>query len=193
MQALSLKNPLDNRFINMHLAFFYKIILVLSGTFLLATSAKINIPLFPVPVTMQTAAVLFIGMSYGWRLGGITILTYFLEGLCGMPVFAESVAGPAIFFDPTFGYLLGFIPGAIVSGLLIERGWGSSKIMTFVAGCAGVAIIYLCGGIWLARFVGDAQAVSVGIKPFLLIDTLKVLLLAVIIPMFWRKKASFYR
>lgn len=186
-QLIALNNPLFSRlWAASQPSLYRKVWLVLLGSALLALSAKISIPLHPVPITMQPLAVLFIGMTYGWRLGGATILAYLVEGFCGLPVFAESFGGPAIFLDPTAGYLIGFLPAAMLSGYLVEKGWGRSIISAALAGLAGLALLYGFGLTGLFAFVGFSKVILVGIKPFLLLDMLKVLLLASIIPLFWR-------
>lgn len=187
MQLIALNYSLFNRLgATTQSSLLRKVFLVLIGSALLALSAKINIPLHPVPITMQPLAVLFIGMAYGWRLGGATVLAYLIEGACGLPIFAEPFGGLAVFLDPTVGYLIGFLPAAMLSGYLVEKGWGRSIISSTLAGLAGLAVLYLCGLIGLFAFVGFSKAIIVGIKPFLLLDMLKVLLLATIVPLFWR-------
>lgn len=188
-QLITLNNPLFSRlWSSAQPTLQRKVWLALLGSILLTISAKISIPLHPVPITMQPLAVLLIGMAYGWRLGGITILAYLIEGACGLPVFAEAYAGPAVFLDPTAGYLIGFLPAAVVSGYLVEKGWGRSIITATLAGFAGLAVLYICGLGVLFGFVGFSKAILLGVKPFLLLDMLKVLLLASIIPLFWRAK-----
>jgi biotin transport system substrate-specific component len=187
MQLIASNHRLCNRlWATEQASLLRKIFLVLIGSALLALSAKIAIPLHPVPVTMQPLAVLFIGMAYGWRLGGATVLAYLVEGACGLPVFAEFYSGLAVFLDPTAGYLIGFLPAATVSGYLVEKGWGRSVISSALAGLAGLALLYLCGLTWLFALVGFNKAILLGIKPFLLLDMLKVLFVASIVPLFWR-------
>ncbi len=187
MQLIALNNPLFSRlWASTQPSLQRKIMLILFGSVLLAISAKISIPLHPIPITMQPLAVLFIGMTYGWRLAGATVVAYVLEGVCGLPVFAEAYAGPAIFLDPTAGYLIGFLPGAMLSGYLVEKGWGRSILSTAFAGFAGLMLIYIAGLSTLSFYLGFNKALILGVKPFLLLDLLKVLLLASIIPLFWR-------
>lgn len=99
---------------------FRNVVLMLVGSLLLAISAKIQVPFYPVPMTMQTFAVLVIGMAYGWRLGGATVLLYLAEGAAGMPVFASG-AGLAYLAGPTGGYLVGFLASAVLVGFLADR------------------------------------------------------------------------
>jgi len=187
MQLIALNHPLFSRLgATSQSSWQRKLMLVLLGSILLTLSAKISIPLHPVPITMQSLAVLFIGMAYGWRLGGAAVLAYLLEGFCGLPVFAEAFGGPAVFFDPTAGYIIGFLPAALLSGYLVEKGWGRSILSAALAGFAGIAVLYACGLTVMFAFFGIHKAILLGIEPFLLLDLLKVLLVASIIPLFWR-------
>ena len=102
--------------------------LVVFGSLLLAVSAQFKIPLYPVPVTGQTLVVLLIGMTYGPRLGGITMLAYLFEGALGLPVFAGGAAGVAVFMGPTGGYLFGFLLAGVAMGYLAERGMGRTVL-----------------------------------------------------------------
>lgn len=157
-------------------------VLVVLGTALMALSAKIQVPFYPVPMTMQTAVVLLIGGAYGWRLGGLTMLAYLAEGLAGLPVFAGPVAGPAYFAGPTTGYLVGFMASAALMGLAVERGWARSLIGMAAAIAVASLIPFVTGVAWLAVLVGPAAAISAGLMPFIpaaiLKGTLAGLLLA---------------
>lgn len=126
------------------------VILVALGTALLALSAKVNLPLPYVPMTLQTLVVLMIGAAYGWRLGCATIMTYLATGAAGFPVFAGPVGGLAPFFGPTAGYLFGFVAAAFVTGFLSERGWDRSVPLLFVAMAFGHMLILAAGFGWLA-------------------------------------------
>jgi len=169
-----------------HPTLFRKFWLVLAGSLLLTLSSKMSIPLHPVPITFQGVTVLFIGMTYGWRLGGATVMTYLIEGFCGLPVFASPLAGAAMLLDPSVGYLFSFLPAAMLSGYLIERGMGRSILTATLAGIMGMTIIYLIGYSVLAFYVGPTSAFILGVKPFVLLDLLKILLLATTVPLFWR-------
>ena len=125
-------------------------ILVALGTALLTMSAKINLPLPYVPMTLQTLVVLMIGAAYGWRLGVTTVLAYLAEGAIGIPVFAGPVGGLAPLFGPTAGYLAGFVMAALATGWLSERGWDRSVPLLFVAMAIGHILILGCGFAWLA-------------------------------------------
>ena len=164
----------------------YQLLAVIAGIAVLAVSAHIKIPFYPVPVTMQTLAVLAIGMTYGTRLGGATVLGYLGAGAAGAPVFAGG-AGIAYMMGPTGGYLLGFFVAAIVLGALAERGWTRSIITTAAAMVLGNAIIYLLGVSWLANLIGSAKAFEFGLLPFLYGDALKLVIAAVGVPFLWSK------
>ncbi|WP_342235083.1 biotin transporter BioY [Inquilinus sp. OTU3971] len=142
-------------------------VLVVLGTALMALSAKIQVPFYPVPMTMQTAVVLLIGGATGWRLGGLTMLAYLAEGLAGLPVFAGLAAGPAYFAGPTAGYLVGFVASAALMGLAVERGWTRSLVGMAAAIAVASLIPFITGVAWLAVLVGPAAAISAGLVPFI--------------------------
>ena len=167
-----------------------KAALVVFGSLLLAVSAQFKIPLYPVPVTGQTLVVLLIGMTYGPRLGGITIAAYLFEGALGLPVFAGGAAGAAVLMGPTAGYLFGFLLAAIAMGYLAERGMGRTVVSTIAAMVIGNCVIYLCGALWLANFIGFAQAIAAGVLPFLYGDALKLVVAAGLMPWAWRAVKS---
>ena len=163
-----------------------KAALVVFGSLLLAVSAQFKIPLYPVPATGQTLVVLLIGMTYGPRLGGITIAAYLFEGALGLPVFAGGAAGAAVLMGPTAGYLFGFLLAAIAMGYLAERGLGRTVVSTIAAMVIGNCVIYLCGALWLANFIGFGQAIAAGVLPFLYGDALKLVVAAGLMPWAWR-------
>jgi biotin transport system substrate-specific component len=154
-----------------------KAALVVFGSLLLAVSAQFKIPLYP---------VLLIGMTYGPRLGGITMAAYLFEGAIGLPVFAGGAAGMAVFFGPTGGYLFGFLLAAVAMGYLAERGMGRSVVSTVIAMMIGNMAIYLCGASWLAGFIGFGKAMAAGVLPFLYGDALKLAVAAGLMPLAWR-------
>ena len=164
--------------------------LVVFGSLLLAVSAQFKIPLYPVPVTGQTLVVLLIGMTYGPRLGGITMLAYLFEGALGLPVFAGGAAGVAVFMGPTGGYLFGFLLAGVAMGYLAERGMGRTVLSTIAAMVLGNSVIYLCGALWLANFIGLDQAIAAGVLPFLYGDALKLAVAAGLMPLAWRAVKS---
>lgn len=162
------------------------VLLALTGSALLAVSAQIQVPLQPVPITLQTFAVLVIGMAYGWRLGAATVLLYLAEGAMGLPVFAGGTGSLAVLFGKTGGYLFGFVLAAAVTGALAERGWGRNMATTALAMLAGNAAIYLPGLAVLGALIGYGNAVTYGLLPFLLGDALKLALAACLLPAAWK-------
>jgi biotin transport system substrate-specific component len=162
------------------------IVLMIAGSTLLALSSQVAVPLNPVPITMQTFAVLVIGAAYGWRLGAATVALYLAEGAIGLPVFAELSSGPAALFGPTGGYLFGFLLAAAIAGFLAERGWDRDIPRTALAMLAGNIALYAPGLIWLSGFVGGFDnAVAFGLMPFLGGDLLKLGLAACLMPLTW--------
>ena len=163
-----------------------KAALVVFGSVLLAASAQFKIPIYPGPVTGQTLVVLLIGMTYGPRLGGMTMAAYLFEGAIGLPVFAGGAAGMAVLVGPTGGYLFGFFVAGVAIGYLAELGMGRTIASNIVAMIIGNCVIYLCGALWLANFIGFDQAISAGILPFLYGDALKLIVAAGLMPVAWR-------
>ena len=162
----------------------YFLIILLSST-LLAISAKLKIPFYPVPMTMQTFVVLLIGACFGWKLGGAIIIFYLLEGIVGLPVFSgtpEKGSGIVYFVGPTMGYLLGFLFAAVLCGIFK---FDKNIVLNFLKLVLSVSIIYLLGVIWLGTLIGwDKPIINLGIKPFLLAELFKMTLLSIIITLF---------
>jgi biotin transport system substrate-specific component len=149
-------------------------VLALMGSALLTISAKVQVPFYPVPMTMQTLVVLLIGMAFGARLGGATVALYLAEGAAGLPVFAgtpEKGLGLAYMIGPTGGYLLGFVIAAAIAGWIVERRRDAAGLALAVL--AGSIAIYASGVLWLASFVGFGKALELGLVPFLWGDLLK--------------------
>jgi biotin transport system substrate-specific component len=163
-------------------------LLVAGGSLLLTISAKINVPFYPVPMTMQTFAVILIGAAFGWRLGTATVLFYLAQGAMGLPVFAgtpEKGIGLAYMAGPTGGYLLGFAAGAFVTGWLAERGFDRSLLRLTVAMFLGHAVIFLFGTAWLGALIGYEKAWALGVAPFYLATLFKTLLAAACMKAGW--------
>jgi biotin transport system substrate-specific component len=161
------------------------IVLSVIGSILLTISAKIQVPFWPVPMTMQTLVVLVLGVAYGWRLAAATGLLYLAQGALGLPVFAAG-GGPAYMAGPTGGYLVGFLLAAVAVGWLAERGWARSWTSTLAAMLIGTAIIFACGIGWLSTLIGLPQAIDAGLKPFLLSEAVKIALATALVPFAWR-------
>ena len=164
--------------------------LAVAGSLLLTLSAKVQIPFYPVPMTMQTFVVLVLGVAYGWKLGAMTLLLYLAEGALGLPVFAgtpEKGIGIAYMMGPTGGYLLGFVVAAAACGWLGENGWDRRPISTFAAMLIGNLIIYAFGLLWLGTLLGwDKPLLQWGMYPFLFGDLLKIALAMVVLPGAWQ-------
>ena len=166
----------------------YKLALALVGTAFLMLSAKIQVPFYPVPMTMQTFVVLVIGMAFGWKLGGLTVLAYLLEGAVGLPVFAGTpIKGIGLVYmtGPTGGYLVGFLISAIAVGYLAKKGFDRSITKTLVAMVLGTLIIFTSGYIWLANLIGVEKAFQFGVVPFVWGAIFKIGLAAALLPLFW--------
>lgn len=165
------------------------VLLVGLGTLLLAASARVQVPMWPVPMTMQSFVVLVLGMGYGARLGGLTVAAYLAQGALGLPVFAgtpEKGIGLAYMAGPTGGYLVGFLIAAVVVGWLAERGWDRSLPRALVAMAAGTVVLFVPGVAWLAVLIGWQKAVAVGLLPFIAGSVLKLALAAALLPLAWR-------
>ena len=162
-----------------------KALLAVGGTVLLAISAKVQVPFWPVPMTMQTFVVLMLGIAYGSRLGASTGVLYLVEGAVGLPVFAKG-AGMAYLIGPTGGYLIGFVIAMYVVGLLAEKNWDRSVIGIIGAMLIGEVIIFVLGVGWLATIIGFNKAIAGGLTPFLFAEFFKIALAASTVPFFWR-------
>lgn len=145
-------------------------VVVALGTLFLAASSWVEVPMVPVPMTMQTFAVTLIGALYGWRLGAVTVLAWLGEAMVGLPVLAGGAGGIAYFAGPTAGYLFAFPLAAALVGWLAERGWtGNGNLLSsFTAMLLGNAFILVIGGAWLAAMIGARDAVTFGVVPFIL-------------------------
>tara|TARA_B100002052_G_scaffold254089_1_gene243502 strand:+ start:27 stop:575 length:549 start_codon:yes stop_codon:yes gene_type:complete len=155
-----------------------KISLVLFGTLLLTISAKIKVPFYPVPMTMQTFVVVLIGITLGWKLGLATIIAYLFEGAIGLPVFAgtpEKGIGVSYMVGPTGGYLLGFISSVFIAGFV---NMNKNLFVKFLLISLSIFAIYLTGVPWLAYLAGWEVAYVWGIKNFILAEIFKILILS---------------
>ena len=168
--------------------------MVLLGTLLLTASAKINVPTWPVPVTLQTFAVAALAGAYGWRLGVATIIAYLLEGALGIPVFATG-GGVAYLIGPTGGFLIGFIPMAAIIGLAADRGVSRRIVALGLWMLIGDAVLFVFGFAWLVLVLANLKGVSpIGvvpgafdgaIKPFAIWDALKMVFAALTVSGVW--------
>lgn len=163
------------------------------GVMLLVAASGIRIPFWPVPVTMQTFAVLVLGAAYGPRLAGMTLLAYLGLGAAGVTVFAGGSSGLAYMAGPTGGYLAGFLAASIAMGWLARRGWDRSVTRMAAALLAGNVIVYVFGLPWMAwLFAADrgmAWVIQYGMLNFLLGDALKLALAALLLPAVWKLRS----
>ena len=154
------------------------LILVILGSIILTISAKIKIPFYPVPMTMQTFVVLLLGVSFGYKIAVATVGLYLLEGILGLPVFSNSPEkgiGMVYFTGPTMGYLIGFLFASFFAGYLNFK---TSIFLIFLKLIFSVSFIYIFGVIWLGTLIGwDKPIIQLGVTPFLLAELLKILLL----------------
>ena len=156
-------------------------LIVFVGTILLTISAKIKIPFYPVPMTMQTFVVLLVGMTFGYKIGLSIVLLYLLEGIIGLPVFSNSPekgVGLLYFTGPTMGYLIGFILATFLSGYL---NLNTNYFDVFIKLIFSVSVIYLFGVLWLGYLIGwDKPILEIGVMPFLLAELFKILILTLL-------------
>lgn len=166
-----------------------KVLLAAVGAALITAGAKISVPMWPVPMTFQTFAVLIIGAAYGPGLGLLTVVCYLALGAVGINVFAGdgSQVGIAYMLGGTGGYLVGFAIAAGLLGMLARRGWDRSVLSMAGALILGNMVIYVPGLLWLGLSFGwDKPILAWGLWPFLLGDALKLLLAALLVPALWR-------
>ena len=151
------------------------------GTILLAVSAKIKIPFYPVPMTMQTFVVIALGISFGYKIGVTTVGLYLIEGILGLPVFSNSPekgVGLIYFTGPTMGYLIGFLFATFLSGYL---NLNKNIFIIFIKLILSVSIIYILGLFWLGNLIGWEKPIfEIGAKPFLLAEIFKILILTLL-------------
>jgi len=164
-----------------------KAMVVLAGSVLIALGAQVSVPMLPVPMTLQTLAIVLVGLTAGSRLGAGAVLAYLAEGAMGLPVFAGGGAGLAWLMGPTAGFLWGFVGLAFAAGWLVERGVARGLIGTFISVVVISALLYVPGVLWLtsATPLDLNGAVTRGMVPFLLGDTLKAAVAALIVTGAW--------
>ncbi|MEM7054378.1 MAG: biotin transporter BioY [Pseudomonadota bacterium] len=168
----------------------WQIIAVLAGTLALTLSSYLEVPMIPVPMTMQTYAVVLIGALFGWRLGTITVLAWLAQAAIGLPVLSGGSGGPLVFIGPTAGYLFAFPLASAIVGWLAQNGWNGQRIgLAFVAMLLGHALCLFLGGLWLATLIGFEPAIAAGVTPFLLGAVFKSALAAATLKMLHREPA----
>jgi biotin transport system substrate-specific component len=168
--------------------------MVLIGTLLITAAAKINVPTWPVPVTLQSFAVAALAAAFGWRIGTATVIAYLVEGALGIPVFATG-GGIGYLVGPTGGFLLGFVPMAYVIGRAADLGGSSRVLMLTASMIIADALLFVVGYAWLVLVLASLKGVSPAavlgsafdgaIKPFALWDALKMLFAALTVTGLW--------
>lgn len=161
--------------------------LVLGCSLLLTASAKIAVPIGPVPVTFQTLAVLLLGVALGKRLAVLAVLTYLAQGLCGLPVFYDMVAGPLKFLGPTGGYLIGMLPAAWIAGYAAERGKDRRFWTALPYLAVAHQVIFVFGVLWLSLLLGSVErGFAWGYVPFFGLDVAKFVLASAVVAGLWK-------
>jgi biotin transport system substrate-specific component len=172
------------------------VVTVLLGTLLITLAAKINVPTWPVPVTLQSFAIAALAAAFGWRIGVATVVAYLLEGAAGIPVFAGATAGLPYILGPTGGFLLGFIPMAYIIGRAADQGASGRVGLLLISMLAADVVLFALGFLWLlalgsgaawidqTNIVGSAFAKAV--QPFLVWDALKMLFAALTVTGLWQ-------
>ena len=157
------------------------ILVIFLGSVLLTISSKIKIPFYPVPMTMQTFVVLFLGMSFGYRIGLAAVSLYLVEGIIGLPVFSNSPekgVGFIYFTGPTMGYLIGFLFATFLAGYFNFKG---NILINFIKLLISVSTIYILGVFWLGSLIGwDKPIIQLGATPFLLAELFKIAILTLL-------------
>tara|TARA_B110000305_G_scaffold129107_1_gene144440 strand:+ start:51 stop:605 length:555 start_codon:yes stop_codon:yes gene_type:complete len=160
------------------------VFIALIGTVLLAISSKVKIPFYPVPMTMQTLAVLFLGIALGWKLGVATVTLYLFEGIIGLPVFSgspEKGIGIIYFTGPTMGYLIGFLFTVYFAG---SFNFNKNLFVKFFQLLFSLSFIYIFGILWLGTLIGwEKPLFQLGVQPFLLAELFKILIVLFSLPL----------
>ena len=156
-------------------------LIVILGSLALTISAKIKIPFYPVPMTMQTFVVMFLGLAFGYKIGLATVSLYLFEGIAGLPVFSNSPEkgiGLVYFTGPTMGYLIGFLSATVIAGMISSK---DNLLKTILKLLVSVSTIYILGVLWLGTLIGwDKPILEFGVYPFLLAELFKLALLVII-------------
>ena len=162
-------------------SYFLNIILALFGTILLAVSSKVQVPFWPVPMTMQTFIIFLIGMTYGVRLSFVTVALYLLQGAAGLPVFASG-GGIAYLMGPTAGYLYGMLFASVAISYLANLGFSKTYFKATLSLLIGSIMIFLIGIIYLGSIIGYEKAIVAGLLPFIPSELFKIALAVSLIP-----------
>jgi biotin transport system substrate-specific component len=164
------------------------VVFIILGSVFVALSSQLTfyLPFSPVPFTGQTFAVLLTGAVLGSKRGGLSLVLYLMEGVMGLPVFAGGAGGLVVLFGPTAGYLIGFVPAAVLVGSLAEKGLDRHRYYILFAFFLGQAVIYFFGVLHLLSFVDIRQVFKLGVAPFIIGDTIKAGIAMLLLPSVWK-------
>lgn len=173
-------------------AILRNVLLVVLGSILLAVSAQTKVAIWPVPVTLQTLVLMVMGATLGWRLAGLAVILYWLEGIAGLPVFASGGGAPYFFgASPSAGFLWGFLPAAMFIGAAAQ--WGMARNPIMLAGAMLIAhiILYVPGLAWGSTFIGaswmpEGQLFSVFLEPYIIGDLTKIIIAVILVPIAYK-------
>lgn len=145
-------------------------LMAVAGSLIIALSAQASVPMFPVPMTLQTLAITLVGLTFGSRLAAATVMLYLAEGAMGLPVFANASGGPAALMGPTAGFLWGFVPMAWLTGLMVEKGFDRGLGRLFVAALVPALLLFVPGAmlLWAVTPLTLSGAIAAGVTPFLI-------------------------
>ena len=170
------------------------VLAVVAGSLLLTLSARIQVPFYPVPMTMQTLVVIGLGLALGPMRGAAAVALYFAQGAFGLPVFAgtpEKGIGLAYMTGPTGGYLAGYIPATLLAGWLARRGWDRNPFTAMAAALLAGAVIYVPGLLWLGAVIDwEKPVLAFGLYPFIPADIAKAMLAAIAFPAAWKRLSA---
>lgn len=164
------------------------IVLVAAGAALTAIAAQVQVPLWPVPITAQTLAVLLVGSSLGALRGTLAMVLYAVLGMVGLPVFSDDGSGMGVILGPTGGYIVGFVFAAAFTGWIAQRSWDRRILRSILAFLAGTVVTFLIGLPWLAIVLGLdlQQTLQAGLYPFIIGGTVKAIVAAGVVTLGWR-------
>ncbi|HLB56881.1 MAG TPA: biotin transporter BioY [Coxiellaceae bacterium] len=155
-------------------------LIVLLASLVLAGASQISLPWQPVPLTFQSVAVVLLGLTLGSKRAAAAVALYLLEGACGLPVFAQFYSGISVFAMPSGGYLIGFLPAAFFAGWMMEIGMAKNIFLIFMTALFSTMIIFACGVLQLGMMIGWNDAFAFGVKPFLIVEPLKLMVASLV-------------
>lgn len=159
--------------------------MILLGVLLIALAAQIAIPLRPVSMTLLDMAAFFCAMAFGPRLVGLMLVSYYVIGCLGAPIFENDQSGIHVLLGFNLGYYIGIVPAAMLTGYLVEHGWGRHILTSFLAAAIGMSLVMFFGAVVIAMHYGWGFAWVYGISPFIGINLLKIISLSAVIPQVW--------